>query len=180
MSKIKILQKDVSEFNFKEYYKLNIYNLLDEFSGDYNIMIISDDNGALDKYSNLLNENEQYRVVSDFYTKRTKLIDIDSMHDNYMFISNSLIVNKEYLVMISDYEAEQLELIKIPKIGLTLLLEPGDRVIIDNNNIKTLKHSNLKYYQSKDGYYKVIDILKSIEDNRMSKEYLNNFLGEVQ
>ena len=62
MSKIKILQKDVSEFNFKEYYKLNIYNLLDEFNGDYNIMIISDDNGALDKYSNLSDENEQYRV----------------------------------------------------------------------------------------------------------------------
>lgn len=108
-----------------------------------------------------------------------KLVDVDSLHDKYMFISNSLIINKEYPVMISDYEAEQLKLIKVPKIGLTLLLEPGDRVIIDGNNIKTLKHLNLKYFQSKDGYYKVIDILKSIEDNRMSKEYLNNFLGEV-
>ena len=179
MNKIKILQKDISEFSFKKYYKLNIYNLLDEFNGDYNVVIIKDDDNKLDEYNILRNESKQYRIISDFYTKSTKLIDVDSLHDKYMFISNSLIVNKEFSVMISDYEAEQLELIKLPKVGLTLLLEPGDRVIIDVNNIKTLKHLNLKYYQSKDGYYQVIDILKSIEDNRMSKEYLNNFLGEV-
>lgn len=179
MNKIKILQKDISEFSFKKYYKLNIYNLLDEFRGDYDVTIVTDDNDKLDECNTLASENKQYRIISDFYTKSTKLIDVDSLHDNYMFISNSLIVNKEYSVMVSDYEAEQLELIKVPKTGLTLLLEPGDRVIIDDNKIKTLKHSNLKYFQSKDEYYKVIDTLKSIEDNRMGKEYLNNFLGEV-
>lgn len=179
MNKIKILQKDISEFGFKKYYQLNIYNLLDEFSEDYNVMIITDDNNKLDEYNILPRESKQYRIISDFYTKSMKLIDVDSLHDKYMFISNSLIVNKEYPVMVSDYEAEQLELIKVPKTGLTLLLEPGDRVIIDGDNIKTLKHPNLKYYQSKDEYYKIIDILKDIEDNRMSREYLNNFLGEI-
>lgn len=180
MEEIKILQKDISEFEFKTYYKLNIYNLLEEFGKDYSIMILTDEDNITDELNINTYVNKQYRIVSDFYTKEKKLIEVDELHNNYVFISNSLVVNNEHSVMISDYGPDRTELIKIPKVGITLLLEPGDRIIVDDNDIKSIKHKDLQYYQSKEGYHKVVDILKSIEDNRMSREYLNNFLGEVE
>lgn len=176
MDKAAVIQKDILEFQFKKYYELKIYNLLEEFQDNYQIIIVKDTNNFIEELKVKEYDNKQYRIISDFYTKETELIDTDTLHNDYTFISNSLIINNEKIVQISDYEASGLELIKIPKIGTALLLNSGDRVVIDNNEFKVVCKRDLKYYQKETGYNKIIDTLRSIENNRMSREYLDNFL----
>lgn len=176
MDKITVIQKDISEFKLRKYYELKIYNLLEEFQSNYEIMLIKDSNNLLDQLEVKKYENKQYRVISNFYTKETTLIDADALHNNFTFISDSLIISNKKTIEISDYEASKLELIKIPKIGIALLLNPGDRIAIDNNKFKVIYKRELKYYQKETGYSKIVNTLKSMESSRMSREYLDNFL----
>lgn len=95
MDKITVIQKDISEFKLRKYYELKIYNLLEEFQSNYEIMLIKDSNNLLDQLEVKKYENKQYRVISNFYTKETTLIDADTLHNNFTFISDSLIISNK-------------------------------------------------------------------------------------